>query len=65
MNVFFLFSFLFKLNKKIEFVLHDGPPYANGNLHIGHTLNKVLKDIVNRYKILSGYKVKYLNIKNI
>ena len=30
------------------FVLHDGPPYANGNLHIGHALNKILKDIINR-----------------
>ena len=33
------------------FVLHDGPPYANGNLHIGHALNKILKDIINKYKI--------------
>jgi isoleucyl-tRNA synthetase len=34
-----------------SFVLHDGPPYANGSLHMGHFLNKVLKDIVNRYKV--------------
>lgn len=33
------------------FVLHDGPPYANGDLHIGHALNKILKDIINRYKV--------------
>ncbi|KAM7279806.1 hypothetical protein ACFE04_006940 [Oxalis oulophora] len=33
-----------------SFVLHDGPPYANGDLHIGHALNKILKDIINRYK---------------
>ena len=33
------------------FVLHDGPPYANGDLHIGHALNKILKDIINKYKI--------------
>ena len=31
-----------------KFVLHDGPPYANGNLHIGHALNKILKDVINR-----------------
>ncbi|KAL5983785.1 Isoleucine--tRNA ligase, chloroplastic/mitochondrial [Asimina triloba] len=35
-----------------SFTLHDGPPYANGDLHIGHALNKILKDIVNRYKIV-------------
>ncbi|KAJ1407648.1 Zinc finger, FPG/IleRS-type [Sesbania bispinosa] len=35
-----------------NFVLHDGPPYANGDLHIGHALNKILKDIINRYKSL-------------
>ena len=33
---------------KPKYVLHDGPPYANGNLHIGHALNKVLKDIITR-----------------
>lgn len=42
------------------FTLHDGPPYANGDLHIGHALNKILKDIVNRYQILQGRKVKYV-----
>lgn len=34
------------------FTLHDGPPYANGDVHMGHALNKVLKDIVNRYQLL-------------
>lgn len=43
-----------------QFVLHDGPPYANGSLHVGHAVNKILKDIVNRYKLLQGYKIKYL-----
>lgn len=38
-----------------HFILHDGPPYANGDLHIGHALNKILKDIVVRYKILQGF----------
>lgn len=39
------------------FVFHDGPPYANGNLHIGHALNKILKDIINRYHVSLGRKV--------
>ena len=42
------------------FIIHDGPPYANGNIHIGHALNKILKDFINRYKMLSGYKVTYI-----
>jgi isoleucyl-tRNA synthetase len=42
------------------FVLHDGPPYANGDIHIGHMVNKVLKDIYLRYKLLAGYQVKYV-----
>lgn len=43
-------------NKKEKaFYLHDGPPYANGNMHIGHALNKILKDIVVRYKNMDGY----------
>ncbi len=41
------------------FVLHDGPPYANGDPHMGHALNKILKDIINRYKLLRGYRVLY------
>lgn len=39
-----------------DFVLHDGPPYANGPVHVGHALNKILKDITVRYKIMRGYK---------
>ena len=42
------------------FTLHDGPPYANGTLHMGHALNKVLKDIINKYKIMQGKKVCYV-----
>lgn len=42
-----------------KFVLHDGPPYANGYLHIGHALNKTIKDIVMRYKAMSGYCAPY------
>ena len=44
---------LMKLNEgKPLYVLHDGPPYANGNIHLGHALNKILKDIIVRYKKL-------------
>ncbi|MES1026277.1 isoleucine--tRNA ligase [Gloeocapsa sp. BRSZ] len=42
------------------FVLHDGPPYANGALHLGHALNKILKDIINRFQLLQGRKVRYV-----
>ncbi|WP_448572882.1 isoleucine--tRNA ligase [Trichothermofontia sp.] len=42
------------------FVLHDGPPYANGALHMGHALNKILKDIINKYQLLRGRKVRYV-----
>ncbi|MFQ3680542.1 MAG: class I tRNA ligase family protein, partial [Pseudanabaenaceae cyanobacterium] len=42
------------------FVLHDGPPYANGQLHVGHALNKILKDIINRYRLLRGDRVHYV-----
>ena len=41
------------------FILHDGPPYANGEPHMGHVLNKVLKDVINRYKLMRGYRVCY------
>ncbi len=47
-------------NQGSSFTLHDGPPYANGDLHMGHALNKVLKDIINKYHILRGRKVRYL-----
>jgi isoleucyl-tRNA synthetase len=42
------------------FVLHDGPPYANGNIHMGTALNKILKDIVIRYKSMAGFNARYL-----
>ncbi|KAF8985813.1 hypothetical protein BGZ46_001781 [Entomortierella lignicola] len=41
------------------FVLHDGPPYANGRLHLGHALNKLIKDFVNRHRVMRGFKVDY------
>lgn len=43
-----------------SFILHDGPPYANGHIHTGHALNKILKDIVVRYKTLRGYNAPYV-----
>ncbi len=42
------------------FVLHDGPPYANGDIHMGHALNKVLKDFIVRYKSMSGFHAPYV-----
>ncbi|MCO7263754.1 isoleucine--tRNA ligase [Dickeya zeae] len=45
---------------KKTFILHDGPPYANGNIHIGHSVNKILKDIINKAKGLSGYDSPYV-----
>ena len=43
-----------------RFVLHDGPPYANGDIHIGHAVNKVLKDIIVKSKTLSGFDAPYI-----
>jgi isoleucyl-tRNA synthetase len=42
------------------YVLHDGPPYANGDIHLGHALNKILKDFIVRYKNMSGFKSPYV-----
>ncbi|MFN6525534.1 isoleucine--tRNA ligase [Nostoc sp. ChiSLP03a] len=55
-----IYDRLFENNPGELFILHDGPPYANGSLHIGHALNKILKDIINRYQILQGRKVRYV-----
>jgi len=43
-----------------KYILHDGPPYANGDIHIGHALNKILKDIVIKYKTMSGFDSPYV-----
>jgi len=43
-----------------KFILHDGPPYANGHIHLGHTLNKILKDIVVRFRTMQGYDCPYI-----
>jgi len=55
-----IYDRLFENNPGELFILHDGPPYANGSLHIGHALNKILKDIINRYQLLKGRKVRYV-----
>ncbi|MCL2392984.1 MAG: isoleucine--tRNA ligase, partial [Oscillospiraceae bacterium] len=44
---------------KPTYILHDGPPYANGDIHLGHALNKILKDIIVRYKNMAGYLAPY------
>ena len=56
-----LYSQLLDSNKDREkYILHDGPPYANGDIHIGHAVNKILKDVIVRSKILSGYNVPFV-----
>ena len=47
-------------DRKKAYILHDGPPYANGNIHIGHALNKVLKDMIIKYKSMKGYYAPYI-----
>jgi isoleucyl-tRNA synthetase len=55
-----IYSRLSQENPGELFILHDGPPYANGQLHIGHALNKILKDIINRYHLLQDRKIRYV-----
>ncbi|MDH7481006.1 MAG: isoleucine--tRNA ligase [Armatimonadota bacterium] len=45
---------------KGDFILHDGPPYSNGHIHMGHALNKILKDIVIKYKTMAGYRCPFV-----
>ena len=45
---------------KPSFILHDGPPYANGDIHMGHALNKILKDFIVRYRNMTGYRAPYI-----
>lgn len=42
------------------YILHDGPPYANGEVHMGHALNKTIKDIIVRYKSMAGFRSPYV-----
>ena len=56
-----LFKKLREQRKNSEpFILHDGPPYANGNLHIGHALNKIIKDVINRSQSMLGKNANYV-----
>lgn len=55
-----LYSWQRQRKAKKEFCLHDGPPYANGDPHVGHALNKILKDIRNRFEMLRGRQVHYV-----
>jgi isoleucyl-tRNA synthetase len=55
-----IYEHLSQANPGELFILHDGPPYANGSLHIGHALNKILKDTINKYQMLRGRKVRYV-----
>lgn len=55
-----LFSTRENKNTGKRFVLHDGPPYANGDIHAGHALDKILKDIIIRYKTMNGYYAPYV-----
>src|SRR5918996_2905012 len=45
---------------KPKFILHDGPPYANGNIHLGHALNKILKDVIVKYEAMTGHAAPYV-----
>ncbi|MBR7181803.1 MAG: class I tRNA ligase family protein, partial [Clostridia bacterium] len=45
---------------KPTFVLHDGPPFSNGNIHMGHALNKILKDFINKSRLMAGYRVPFI-----
>mgnify|MGYP001167792099 FL=1 len=49
-----------KSEKSNKYILHDGPPYANGDIHIGHAVNKILKDIVIKSKTISGYNAPFI-----
>ncbi|GAA5822946.1 hypothetical protein JCM5353_007907 [Sporobolomyces roseus] len=55
-----LYEWQAKQTDRPLFVLHDGPPYANGSLHCGHALNKITKDIINRSKLIQGYRIHYV-----
>ena len=55
-----IYERLSKNNKGEPFTLHDGPPYANGALHVGHALNKILKDIINKHALLRGRRARFV-----
>ena len=49
-----------KNSARPTYILHDGPPYANGNIHLGTALNKILKDIIVKYKSMKGFRSPYI-----
>ena len=55
-----LYAWQSRRTDRETFVLHDGPPYANGGLHLGHALNKILKDIICRFQVSQGKRVQYV-----
>jgi isoleucyl-tRNA synthetase len=55
-----IYQKMLKKDRNKHYILHDGPPYANGNIHIGHALNKVLKDMIVKYKSMKGYYAPYI-----
>ncbi|MFC6291797.1 isoleucine--tRNA ligase [Macrococcus epidermidis] len=56
-----LYEKLLKKNEgKTPYILHDGPPYANGQIHMGHALNKIIKDFITRYKAMNGFYTPYV-----
>ena len=56
-----LYDRLMEQNRgRTSFILHDGPPYANGHIHIGHALNKILKDIIVKARSMAGFYAPYI-----
>ena len=56
-----IYEKIMKNNKeKQHYIVHDGPPYANGDIHLGHALNKVLKDIIVKFKNMNGFKAPFV-----
>ena len=56
-----LYKRIIEKNKDLpKYVLHDGPPFSNNNIHMGTAMNKVLKDFVNKYKMMTGYNAIYV-----
>ena len=55
-----LYERLSQAPERERFTLHDGPPYANGALHVGHALNKILKDVINKYALLQGKRARFI-----
>lgn len=57
-----IYEKLYENNAGAKYVLHDGPPYANGDLHIGHALNKILKDFINRSVSIWNFAMRFARI---